>query len=473
MKKKLIHKLLDLPLLAIQMLSAFPAIGKGKHLVSWNPSVQVIPKMEGEIQDSLGLKVISLCWKEGSSETGLTGMKEVAKGYKKAEKVGRAPISPGIDLYICPRSDAIITILAKYGFFKGMAAVEDKPDSMIGCVVWRKNQTSSNSVAKKPESKSNPLSEKPLNSPSLSPLPQAAETEKKLPVTQPALEGAERSVSESKKQTETNNSVAVPEQPKTSLELQKPVIPFSSGKLKEATTFVDDDDLPEFDFRTACGISQTNMTKPPVSVLLDKRLPAEGNRNTDRSVLPGTPNLPAIPVSGQRSDRSKVPSTANAGLRSLKLIADHGPQIPVLPNMGEISSVQNKVTTTPGSTTVFPHPKNIFDDDDDMPEWCPPERSLAETTSRPTTFPSELRNPSFQNLVRGPPRPVPFSPPQSAIRPPFLSQGFPPEAPQPRPLKRGQNSSMGPDSDSILGPAPSFDTKVPFYPAEKRGRRRR
>lgn len=33
MKKKLIHKLLDLPLLAIQMLSAFPVIGKGKHLV--------------------------------------------------------------------------------------------------------------------------------------------------------------------------------------------------------------------------------------------------------------------------------------------------------------------------------------------------------------------------------------------------------------------------------------------------------
>lgn len=354
-----------------------------------------------------------------------------------------------------------------------MAAVEDKPDSMIGCVVWRKNQTSSNSVAKKPESKSNLLSEKPLNSPSLSPLPQAAETGKKLPVTQPALEGAERSVSESKKQTETNNSVAVPEQPKTSLELQKPVIPFSSGKLKEAMTFVDDDDLPEFDFRTACGISQTNMTKAPVSVLLDKRLPAEVNRNTDRSVLPGTPNLPAIPVSGQRSDRSKLPSTANEGMRSLKSIGDHGPQIPVLLNMGEISSVQNKVTTTPGCTTVFPHPKNIFDDDDDMPEWCPPERSLAETTSRLTTFPSELRNPSFQNLVRGPPRPVPFSPPQSAIRPPFLSQGFPPEAPQPRPLKRGQNSSMGPDSDSILGPAPSFDTKVPFYPAEKRGSRRR
>ncbi|KAA8522982.1 hypothetical protein F0562_009405 [Nyssa sinensis] len=60
-----------------------------------------------------GTQVISLRWKEGSSETGLTGMKEVAKGYKKGERVGFAQLSPGIDLYICPRSDIIITILAK------------------------------------------------------------------------------------------------------------------------------------------------------------------------------------------------------------------------------------------------------------------------------------------------------------------------------------------------------------------------
>lgn len=399
---------------------------------------------------------------------------QVAKGYKKGAKVGRAPISPGIDLYICPRSEAIITILAKYGFFKGMAAVDDNPDSMIGCVVWRKNQTCSNSVVKKPESKSKSVSEKPLNSPSLSPLQQAAEAEKHLTVTQPTLECADRSVSESMKQTETNNSVSVPEQPKTNLELQKPIMPFSSDIPKETTSSLEDDDLPEFDFRTACGISQTNMTRPSVSVLLDRRLPTEGIRSTDRSVLPGTSNFLAMSVSGQRSDHSRLPSAANEGMPPLKIIGEHRPRIPVFPNMVDRSGVQIKVTTTPGSTTVFPHPKNIFDDDDDdMPEWCPPERSLAETTSRSTTFQSDLRNPTFQNSVRGPPQALPCSPSQSATRPPFSSQGFSPKAPQPRPLKRSPDSSIGSNSNSILGPPPSFEAKVPFYPAEKRGRRHR
>ncbi|KAK8952951.1 hypothetical protein KSP40_PGU015704 [Platanthera guangdongensis] len=72
----------------------------------------------------------------------------VAKNYRESEKVGFAQIPPGIDLYVCPRSDTIITILAKYGFFKGMAALEEDQDSLIGCVVWRRSQSSTNLASK-------------------------------------------------------------------------------------------------------------------------------------------------------------------------------------------------------------------------------------------------------------------------------------------------------------------------------------
>lgn len=85
------------------------------------------------------LMVISLCWKVGSSKAGLKGMKEVAKSFEVSQKVGFAEICGGSGLYVCPRSEAVITILAKYGFFKGLSAVDTNQDSLMGCIVWRRN----------------------------------------------------------------------------------------------------------------------------------------------------------------------------------------------------------------------------------------------------------------------------------------------------------------------------------------------
>ncbi|KAM7265852.1 hypothetical protein ACFE04_003535 [Oxalis oulophora] len=96
-----------------------------------------------------GFQVTSLCWKEGTSKSGLLGMKKLADCYKADKRVGLAHISEGIELYICPRSDAIITILAKHGFFKGMFAIEENQDSLIGCVVWRRTKVVTNSVVSK------------------------------------------------------------------------------------------------------------------------------------------------------------------------------------------------------------------------------------------------------------------------------------------------------------------------------------
>lgn len=58
-----------------------------------------------------------------------------------------AKLLPGIDLYICPRSDKIITLLAKHGSYNGKRAVKVNKDSLIGCVVWKKNQVNPSSSA--------------------------------------------------------------------------------------------------------------------------------------------------------------------------------------------------------------------------------------------------------------------------------------------------------------------------------------
>lgn len=88
------------------------------------------------------LMVISLCWKFGTSKAGLLGMKEVAENFEASQKVGFADVCDGSNLYVCPRSDAVITILAKCGFFKGMSAADTNQDSLIGCIVWRRNPLS-------------------------------------------------------------------------------------------------------------------------------------------------------------------------------------------------------------------------------------------------------------------------------------------------------------------------------------------
>ncbi|KAG0482225.1 hypothetical protein HPP92_010309 [Vanilla planifolia] len=124
---------------------------KGKvRLQAFEKFIQELPRSRNR-----ALMVISLCGKVESSGAGLEGMMEIAKGYQESEKVGFAQITPGFDLYVCPRSDIIITILAKYGFFKGMTAVEEDQSSLIGCVVWRRSQPSSNPASKSSEEKKN------------------------------------------------------------------------------------------------------------------------------------------------------------------------------------------------------------------------------------------------------------------------------------------------------------------------------
>ncbi|KAA8522981.1 hypothetical protein F0562_009404 [Nyssa sinensis] len=226
------------------------------------------------------------------------------------------------------------------------------------------------------------------------------------------------------------------EQPKASLEHEKPFMPPPSDVPKQPMPTSDDDDLPEFDFGTACGISQIKMTKPLDAVMSDKRVPTEGTRKMDESMSPTMPIVRVTSVSNQRSDHSslpRLPLASSQGLPLPKRICEHESQILVLSNLEEKQGVQSKTTPTPG-----------------------------------------------------PPRPWPIlpSPSPAVTRLPFSSQDFPPafqcpvtitvKAPQPRPFPRGPSPSMGFNPNLVLRPhQSSSDVKLPFHPADNRGWRPR
>ncbi|XP_044334770.1 uncharacterized protein [Triticum aestivum] len=81
------------------------------------------------------IMVISLCLNAESSKDGLEGMKEVAKMLKVNKRIGLATIEDDTCIYVCPGQKEIITVLQKYGFWKGASTVHTNQDSLIGFVV--------------------------------------------------------------------------------------------------------------------------------------------------------------------------------------------------------------------------------------------------------------------------------------------------------------------------------------------------
>lgn len=538
-------------------MSAVAFFKSGEKLldINWSDFVEVKGKVRLEafekyIQDlprsrNRGLMVISLCWKEGSSGNELTGMKEVSKGYRKGGRVGFAQLSAGIDLYICPRSDTIITILAKYGFFKGMAAIEDNQDSLIGCVVWRKSQFSSNSVTKNLDSKNNSSSEQPLDSISGSLTHQVAEKKLAQPaqqinqstplvtvVSSPSLESAAENGRECKKiesseiqlvvsksssaasspptpsvpsnssaiqmgqqmfapsyepcqgsngrllEVETSSTAISGEQSKISSEKKNDIIAVQSNAPKAIKPTFDEDDLPEYDFGTACGVSATAYGGKHVDVsLLNRKLPAEGIWTLDGLVSSIVPVVHARSAPNQRSDNvnlSRNHSAPNQGMPPPKTVCERVSENPLHHNLEEKISVQSKATPTPPavsafsstkiSCTMLPNKNKLFDDDDDMPEWCPPEpykQSLGEASRPSTTLPSKLSNSSFKDISPVGPRLVILPPSPASTHSQFSFQPFRPalqvtttistNAPQPMPIRCSSSFSTGFNSRPALG----------------------
>lgn len=552
---------------------------KGKvRLEAFEKYIQELPRSRNR-----SLMVLSLKWKEGSSETEFVGMKEVSNGYKKGKKVGYAQLSAGTDLYICPRSNTIITILANYGFFKGMLAIEDNQDSLIGCVVWRKSQVCLNSVTKTLESKCKSSSEQPKASVSGSlsnqvagkrsfptqPGLQVKATQHVTSVSTPSLECSGRNGNEIKKiescnvylEIEKSSSAdtvpatpSVPSNISVTQVAQKMSVPShgpcqaSSGPLLEVkeslcltaisgvkqskvnwqkenafisvqynakklcTPTFDQDDLPEYDFGIARGISSTTLSKGVgVGVgasMLDMKLPARGNIKLDGLESSTMAILSAI---SQRLDDIHVPTYHSApyqGKPSPKVVCKRVCENSRNHNWEEQCSVQGKAITMPPAAAAFVSTgdsctmltKNRFlyddDDDDDMPEWCPPEpykQSLGEANRPSTTIPPKLPDSSFTSisfvipqsvilppppprpviLPPPPPRPVILPPPPSPIRSQFSYQQLhpalqvpitvPSNSLRPVPIQSNSRVVLGFNSNSALRlQSSSLDIRPPY-----------
>ncbi|KAJ4831046.1 hypothetical protein Tsubulata_001781 [Turnera subulata] len=454
----------------------------------------------------------------------------VAKGYRKRDIVSLAQLSKGIDLYICPRSDAIITILAKHGFFKGMAAVEDKQDSLIGCVVWRRNQTASNCIANKTEKKDCSLPEKPLTSPTnsvtgskerkdTSHVQLAKKCTQVTPTTDcTTLDGAgnndlDPKVAVSRQlqpelHTSSNNaslllgsllshlpanqnasisdSVAVSvsgkpslhvetppslhEKPKPTPVFHRPGLPLPSN-VPKGHLATPDDDLPEFDFGTACDVSQSPASKLSGSDIakIEKRLLvlAEGytQGSTERYRMMGTGH----PILASKHNRFGQFSN---------------PRLPVdvlerLPNQEEKYAAQSRM---PVANTAIPRRKNLFDDEDDMPEWCPPnieiDKQLAPGSRPPISTFSKVLKSSHEKVP--PSRLLPSL--SEASYPPVFTRAshFPASCQDVNPAQprssgehvlRGSNSLTGVDTNPLLRPPVNpLDPIMPVHRPDWRGR---
>ncbi|KAK4369955.1 hypothetical protein RND71_009430 [Anisodus tanguticus] len=492
--------------------------------LKWSEFVEVKGKVrldsfEKYIQDlsrsrNRGLMVISLCFKEGDSEKGLKGMKEVAKGYIKGERVGFAHLSPGVDLYLCPRSDPIITILAKYGFFKGMAAVEGNSELMIGCVVWKKNRTSLTSIAKKSEEKAYSSREQLQKSPSDS---STLQGEGQGSLSVPSIENSKPSVPQQANVTDDKNVTSVDsssrttlttsgvksppfqqkepvlssshlwgssseashqsnaEPPKESTDLPKAVTSLLPNASKRKMAFSDDDDLPEFDFGTASGISSTSNHSD--GYILGNRLQLSGSRILDMSKQPTISVAPSVSMS--------IPRSVIAVSKDMPLarnVNDHGQLVTASRQTEENHNSQSHaipvaISVCASSSPMVPFDssgnKNLFCDDD-MPEWLPPDAQNERTNEPPRTLPPESSNSTSRTLPPLPTGSVFRYPSSTTTHNSFSSQPSPPlyhlpansKVPPPIPSQDGPSYLTGFTFNPVPRPQSSS-----LQPADKRIRR--
>ncbi|XP_006358308.1 uncharacterized protein [Solanum tuberosum] len=480
---------------------------------------------------SRALTVVSICLKKGASAIGLKGMKAVAKDYMKCGRVGIAKLSPGVTIYLCPPTNAIFIILEKYGFLKGTAAVEGNSQLMIGCVVWQKNRTALTSVLKKSEEKANSLQEQLQKSPSdssmlqgggqgslsmpsvmnsnpsaplssFSNLEQANVTDNKSigidsasrttltasgvkspPFQQKKSELSGSHLWGSKGHLSSSEASCVhqsnDEPPKESRNLPKPVTSLLSNASKRKMAFPDDDDdLPEYDFGTASGISSTSHRS--YGSIIGNRLQLSGSRILDMSKQPTRPVAPSACMTIPRSVISiskEMPLARNVNDYSQLVTASRQME-------GKHYSQSHAIPVTVpvrayGSPMVPFHSsgkKNLLCDDD-IPEWLPPDAQNERTNEPPKTFPPAY--PTSRMLLPLPTGSVFPYPSSAPTHNSFSSQPSPlyhlpanSRVPPPMPSQKGPSNLIGFTFNPVPRPQSSSRAAASsLKPADKRVRR--
>nr|XP_019070416.1 uncharacterized protein LOC101259453 isoform X4 [Solanum lycopersicum] len=447
------------------------------------------------------LTVVSICLKEGASVIELEGMKAAVKDYMRCGRVGRAKISPDVTIYLCPPSNEVFIVLEKYGFLKGTAAVEGNSQLMIGCVVWQKSQTALTSVLKKSEEKANSLQEQLQKSLSDSSMLQGGGQGS---LSVPSVENSDPSaplssfsnievanvtdnknigIDSASRTTLTASGVKSPpfqqkksefsgshllgskghlssieasyvhqsndEPPKESRNLPKPVISLLSNASKRKMAFPDGEDLPEFDFGTASGISSSSHHS--YGSIIGNRLQLSGSRILGMSKQPTRLVAPSACMTIPRSVISiskEMPLARN--------VNDYSQLVTASRQMEEKHYSQSHAipVTVPvcayGSSMVPFHSsgkKNLFNDAD-MPEWLPPDAQNERTNEPPKTFPPEYS--TLRMLLPLPTGSVFPYPSSAPIRNSFSSQPSPlyhlpanSSVPPPIPSQKGASNLTG------------------------------
>lgn len=430
-----------------------------------------------------------------------------------------------------------------------MTAVEDNRDSLIGCVVWRRNRVSadSDSVVKKSERMKHSLADQPLNSSSVSSRQRV--DEKGIPQTKPGQElirvetrtdckilgsaGNDnvecKLIETSQVQPELLKSSAVASRslisplfsnsssmskghqvpsatdtacsstilgqtlqveapvmrrpqgkPKPTMEFHRAILQLPSDTVKGPFSAPDDDDLPEFDFGAACGISPAPASKMLDAATIEKKLPAENFMKINRTLLSMVPTMQSIPASNQRGHGDfglgRLPHDAIQRMHLQNEVCEYDKTI-ALPNLEEKWATK---TSLPVSTPDILRSKNLFDDGDDMPEWCPPNakrhRHVVPETAMPSRaiLSSQISNSTSESFPRGPASHF-FSPPCPGAYLPSFSQKFPliigqnvkPVSSRPcnKDTLQGHNPFMGFSSNPLLRPPlHPFDAELPVRP---------
>ena len=248
----------------------------------------------------------------------------------------------------------------------------------------------------------------------------------------------------------------------------------------------DDGDLPEFDFDSACGISkapgsiflgyghQTHFQVPP----FNQQVPVDGLKN---------PSGPMPPPVTKNMDIRQAQHASGFPGRTLNTYQE--PTTTPPPRFGELNS-KKKPADVPSLSQNFSgkaylvssssgsfSKKSHWDDDDDMPEWCPPDLehldvpkpSISTRVLPPVPWPA---TDTAKELPLTPPLPM------NTSCPPLQSQSFSPGyhpgtlAPRsvsPAPVHNNVAGFVPIDfrpqlphpNHSMRPPAPNFGTKPP------------